>query len=284
VNDEAIRKVVTQGAIASFVSAGMTSLVVAYAILSDAQGLFKIWNDPLNIFDILLIIACGVGILWYSRTASVVLFVYYVVAKIYASIESGNLNGIFIGVIFLYFFGRAVQGTFKYHRLRRAENASYRAAPKWIYIFGIPIGLVVFAIMGVGLMTAVGVLPSTEVVIGSDMPQKDRDMLVDNEILLPNEQIQMFYSNGFISILEDGNVLTDKRVVSYETIDGKLQIFATSFEKIGEVNVVKNGDYIDPTIIEVWTKDGSGFRVLLSTENGGDKKFISALKEKYSTD
>lgn len=64
------------GAIAAFISGAFTIVLVIYAIVSDADGTFSLWNDPFNFFDILLF--------------------FYLWIWIVANVESGSRNNIYI--------------------------------------------------------------------------------------------------------------------------------------------------------------------------------------------
>ncbi len=299
---QAAQKAVKQGAVVAFVLAGLTFLVVLYAVLSNADGTLKPWNHPLNFMYAALVAGCGVAILRYFRAAAVALFFWYLFvliekiytwpSQIYIWIDVGWPAGIFviagiIGIVLvlvvLYFFWRAIQGTFAYHKLRRDEDPNYRPVSRWSYIVGIPLGIIVITVTGWGLMMELGVVPSAEVLAGDEVPQKDKALLLNKGILLPNEKIQLFNSSGFISVLENGNILTDKRIISYEQQGGELQVYATPIEDVVEVKLTQKGDPTKPTMIEVWTNSGDGFLLVVPTENDGDTKFLKAIEQRLSS-
>ena len=131
-------------------------------------------------------------------------------------------------------------------------------------------------------MAEFGVFPSSAVVNGNELPQRYLAYLVSEGIVAPDEKVQMFYSAGITSISGDGNLLTDKRVISYERINGKLSVYAAYIENISDVKIVQNGDFLNDTIIGVWTTDGGGFRLFLSVEDSGDTRFINEIKTRIS--
>ena len=273
-------KSVKQAAIAAFVSAGITLLLVLLALQSDADDALNILNDPFNFIDIALAIGCGIGLLRYSRAAAVTIFTHFIFSKIFISIELGRPAGIGIALIFLYFFWKGIRGSFAYHRLRHEADPNYRPAPKWSYFLGIPIAMVLLAAIGYALMIAMGVFPSTDVIDGSELSRSNSEFLIREGIVKPNETIQLFYSTGLTSILDDGNLLTDKRIISYEKIDGKLSVYAARVENVSDVKIIQNGNFLNDTIVEIWTIDGDRFRLFLSAENRGDKRFINAIKNR----
>ncbi len=277
---EQARKASKAGATAAFISGGLTTAVVAIAMATNAKGPLGLWNDPAMFFDILLILGCGIGMLRYSRSAAIVVTVYFILSKVVVGLETGKFTGIGIALVFLYYFGRAIQGTFVYHRMLKEENPAYKSAPKWMYYAGIPAGLVLFLMAGFVVLTLSGVFPSTEVAVGSEMRQKDHSLLIETGLVHPQEKIAYFYSHGFLSILEDGNILTDQRVIRYvqdETYG--LKVYQFMFDEIEHVTLLEQGNAINPSIYEVRSfQEDLWVRLSLSTEGGGDVEFIEALR------
>ncbi len=268
------------GAIAAFISGGLTTAAVLFAMLTNAKGSLGLWNDPAMFFDIVLMVGCAVGMLRYSRSAAIVICVYFILSKIVIGFETGKITGIGMGLVFVYYFGRAIQGTFVYQKINKEQNPDYRCAPKWMYYVGIPSGLLVLLVVGFGILTMSGVFPSTEVSAGSKMRQKDRSFFLDTGLVQPKEDIRYFYSHGFLSILEDGNVLTDQRVIRYVRDNTKgLKVYEFMFDEIAQVKLIEQGNAINPSIYEVrsFRKD-AWVRLSLSTEGGGDVAFIEALR------
>jgi len=77
---------------------------------------FGVGADWYMLIDVALIAACAIGMWFKSRTAATIMFVYFLLSKIFLWAE-GNFNGIIMGVIFLFFYGRAMIGSFQYHSL-----------------------------------------------------------------------------------------------------------------------------------------------------------------------
>ncbi|NIO09099.1 MAG: hypothetical protein GTO40_14235 [Deltaproteobacteria bacterium] len=270
------------GAVAAFISGGLTAVVVLFAMLSNAQGALGYWNDPVMFFDIFFILGCAAGLLRNSRSAAILITVYFLLSKVVIYLETGKLAGLGMSLVFVYFFARAVYGTFVYHRIRKEEEPGYRPASRWTYFIGIPAGIVLFVITGFGAMTLIGVFPSTEVATGADMRQKDRALLIETGIVDPREEIAFFYSHGFLSILEDGNVLTDQRVIRYVK-DGAngLKVYQFMFDEIEQIRLIEQGNAVNPSIYEVRSyREDLWVRLALSTEDGGDVKFIEALRDR----
>ena len=274
-------KATKNGAVAAFISAGITLAVVLFAVFSNAEGYFGRWNDPSIFLDVIIIVICGFGMLRHSRAAAIVIFIYFVFAKIYIGLESGKMSGSGMALVFLYFYGKAIQGAFAYHKIQKEEKSNYKATPKWMYYVGIPTGVLALALMGSGLLTMTGVLPSTKVVTGSEMPSKDISLLTEKGVIHPNEKIEYFYSEGFSSILEGGSILTDNRVVVYVQEEGDLQIYELPFQDIVSIELIKQGNFLNPSVYKVRSfHEDVWIPLFLSTEDRGDVIFVEELRKR----
>lgn len=270
------------GAIAAFISGGVTTFIFLYATGTNTQGDLALWNDPAIVIDIILIFTCAFGMLRKSRTAAVSIFVYFVLSKIYIVAETGNTTGLGPALIFLYYYGRAIQGTFAYHRIKKAEVPDYRPASKWAYYLGIPSVVLMFVFMGFGLLSETSVIPSVQVLPGSDVSNPDRTLLVDNEILYDFEVIEYFYSNGVTSILEGGCILTDRAVVMYYTDPAEgLEIYELELSDIATVELLQDGNFWNDSVYKVSSYDDDAWlNIELPTYERGDVKFVETLRKR----
>ncbi len=277
--DEAI-KATKNGSTAAFISAGITLLVVVIAISTSASGELQVFNDPWNLVDALLIAALGFGIRQHSRVAAVSMLVYFILAKILIALETGTMAGILVSLIFLYYFGAAARGAIAYHRIQLLADPSYSVSSKWAYRIGIPVGLLALALIVLGILSEVGVVPSTAVVAGSELSNTDKTTLVEMGVIEPGESVIMFYSAGLMTIRTDGNLLTDRRIISYEDLGDGLYIYSVPYDEVEAVNLYERGGPVTDTVMEVWPRGRDAFRLLLSAEDGGDIRFISALNDR----
>jgi hypothetical protein len=278
--EEAIRHS-QRGAYAAFIGAGISGFAFLAATISQAtDGLLGLMNDPLNLIDIGLVVGCGIGLLRRSRAAAVVLVAYFVIARIAMSLELGQPTGLIPGLIFLYFFARAVQGTFAFHKIERAENPSYKPGGRWIVWVGVPVGVLFLLFAVVGIMTMTGALTSTEVLPGTELRANDRAALVEAGIVDADEAVRWFYSDAFVSVLGAGNVLTDRRVIRYfEDGDGKLAVYALALEEIASIELLEPGGALADSVYKVnGHEPDTWLQLALSVENGGDAKFVEALR------
>lgn len=281
-NREEAIKATKNGAIAACISGSLTLIIVVIAIFSNNDDTLALWNDPFNFFDILLIFACAYGIYKKSRTAAIVLFVYFIISKIFIGLETGKISGIFISLIFLYFYGKAIQDAFSYKKIEKSENPSYKPTPKVYYYVSIPLLIIFTAIVGLGLLTMTSVIPSTEVKAGMDVNQNNKEMLIANNIISIDDKLDFFYSTGFTSILEGGTVLTQDRVILYVP-DGNniIQIYELYFDKITSIKLLESGNLLNDSLYLISTDNSEAWlRISLSAEKRGDIKFIEALRQK----
>jgi hypothetical protein len=270
---------IRNGAIAALISAAVTLLVVAISVFggeADGQSYF---NDPYLFIDVVLILILAFGIYRKSRLAAVVMFVYFLLSKIMIGVETGKVSGLFIAIIFLYYFGKAIQGTFAFHKLEKAENPDYRAASKGTLFVGIPALVIIFALVTFGAATMTGFLPSTEVQSGEQMWQREVDILVANGIIYEEDKIEYFYSEGLWSILEGGQMLVQDRVISYGPDENQeLMIYELYYKDIVSIDLIEKGGVLSDTSYKIQGHQEDAWLMLwLSAEGGGDEVFIDAL-------
>jgi hypothetical protein len=135
-----------------------------------------------------------------------------------------------------------------------------------------------------GIVTGLAVIgtfgPPTRALPMSEIPSSYEVTLVEAGVLEPDERIQFFYSGGIFSILEDGNLLTEKRIVSYETVDGELFVASSTYPEIREFDVEYSENFLDDTVITISTLSGDDFILIVSAEDGRDKEFVSDLESR----
>jgi hypothetical protein len=68
-----------------------------------------------------IVLGLGYGIHHYSRTCAVIMFLYYLADTVYSWVSSGEVAGIIVFAVILYFFGRGAHATFIYHSLSKGK-------------------------------------------------------------------------------------------------------------------------------------------------------------------
>lgn len=274
-------KAIRNGAIAGFIVAGLTILIVTVAVYQGPGGPFERWNDPLDYGDAALTTALSFGVLYRSRAAAVFLFLYFLTAHIMRFMESGAPRALFLTVILLYFFGRAVWGTFSYHRIKKEMDPEYRAVPRRMYFLWVPVAAV--ATIFAGLLVLGTISPSTAVLSGDEIARQDLGFLRGSHIVGEEEEIILFYSAGLLSIREDGNILTNERVISYEEIDGRIAIYEAPLAEIESIITAEKGDLLSDSLLLVTRRDGNSFYLYISTENDGDIRFLQEARKRIGS-
>ena len=157
------------------------------------------------------------------------------------------------------------------------QTRSFRPANLIAYLLGGP--LFVFVALG-----TIGFFPSTSVVAGQDLWDRDVAYLREAEILGPDEEIEYFYSLGLWSIVEDGQFISDRYVTSYyqDPNDGETNIDFASYEEIADINIVWSDSFVEDTIATITINDDYQFEVWLSPENEGDQKFVNAMRRNWN--
>ncbi|MGY6518785.1 MAG: hypothetical protein ACXIUZ_08725 [Lysobacteraceae bacterium] len=272
------------GAVAACIVATFTAVVVVMAMQADpvAGGIESYFADPVFFLDVGLMLLCAYGMYRNSRTAAVFVFGYYVVAKVATTVATGQVIGIGAALIFLYFFGRAIQGTFAFHRIEKATNPGYRSAPGWLVWVSVPVIGVLVVLTGFGALSMTSLLPSTQVQSGEQITSRDIATLREAGILVEDETVEHFYSYGLFSILEGGNLVTNLGVVIYYPEDGgELTVAELPFGKIASVEKIEDGGVLSHSVYRVNGFDEDNWLLLeLSTESRGDVRFVQAIRDR----
>ena len=273
-------KATRNGAIAASISAGLTIVMIVIAIKTNADGELGLWNDPANFIDVAFVLACAVGMYRKSRAASVLVFIYFLVSKIIIAIETQVYSGIFIAIVFLYFFGKAIQGSFTYHSLKKAENPDYITTSVWAYVVGVPAAFVFVLILSFGLLSATGILPSTKVQSASEIGVDDIRMLRDYGVIYFDDTIIYIYSQGLTSVLESGSILTLDSVIIYgQNENNEIEVYDIPLHEITDVVLESQGGVFTDSVYRLNTEDPDKWaRLYLPTEQDGDRKFVEALR------
>lgn len=273
-----------KGAIAACISSTLTIFVVLIAINTDADGKLALFNDPANFIDVFIVLACAWGMYKQSRVASIINFIYFIFAKIVISFETQSFSGLGIGLVFLYFYGMAIKGAFVFHKIEKEENPNYKPSKTWGYVVGIPAALFAILILTYVIMSVSGSVPSTRVMGKNEIRADEMSTLKDAGILYADDKVEYFYSPGFLSVTESGNVMTQDRVVSYLTDENEeLFVYEVYFSDIASIEEESPGSSFDDSVYKVNSSDPEVWvRLFLSTEQKGNKKFVDALRDKMA--
>ena len=157
------------------------------------------------------------------------------------------------------------------------QTRSFHPSNLVAYLLGGP--MVAFVVLG-----TIGFLPSTIVVPGHALWDRDIEYLRAANILGPGEEIEYFYSEGVFSISEGGQFVSDEFVTTYyrDYDTGETYIDYASYAEIVDVDVAWAQSFFDVTIVTITTGNDYQFHVWLSPEAGGDRRFVEALKARWN--
>jgi len=150
--------------------------------------------------------------------------------------------------------------------------ARFGAGPLAAVLVGAPF-------LALAVLLSLNVLPATQVVDGPDLPSWHRNYLRAEQILENTEMVQHFYSAGFFSIKDDGNLLTDQRIISYwrDPDSRELVVASARYEDIQDLQL-ERGDALTDSTLTVVHHDGSEFILILSTEADGDQRCLETAQ------
>jgi hypothetical protein len=185
----------------------------------------------------------------------------------------------------LYFYGRAIQGTYILRKLAKAENPISETSSNWARFSVIGAAVLFFSLASVGLLTMTGSLTPTEVLEGKDLSDEYREALIDSNVITRGDRIQYFYSEAFSSIEEAGSILTSDRVIMYlEDEDEETQVYELYFDQIDSVELINEGNFANDSVYRVYSHSRDAYlTLLLSTEARGDVKFIERLRSELTS-
>ncbi len=129
--------------------------------------------------------------------------------------------------------------------------------------------------VGIGLAAMAG----KEVVAGASLPRSEHNQLLQAGIISEGEVLKYFYSESPNSVLEAGNVLTDRRVIGYFTDEsGERRIYDLSLADIASVDLIQQGNFIRDSLYQINSHDPEVWiQILLSSKNKGGLVFVEAL-------
>jgi len=116
------------GVLVIFIHAISYLLTIIYFILENYQVktlLASFKNEYAEYITFLLHILLGIGVYKKFRIASIVMFIYLSIILIQNAFEGEYFAIIFLYSLSLYFIGKAIQGTFAFHKLEKQETPKY---------------------------------------------------------------------------------------------------------------------------------------------------------------
>jgi hypothetical protein len=153
-----------------------------------------------------------------SRSAALLLVVDQIANILTATLEGIGLHwvGFLIGGAVLAIFVWAAVGTFVLQRARHREIPDY-LPPLWPLLVWAPIAVVIVVLDGFAILDSSGVIAPVELVNGAELNRHQIQSLHEAGLLDLDETVGLFCSDDLFSIVNNGTLLTDRRIVSYYT-------------------------------------------------------------------
>ena len=164
------------------------------------------------------------------------------------------------------------------------EERIAKPISKLVHFSAIFIAIVFTFLFLVAIGFEMGVFPDTKVQSGKDLASNTRAKLVSNDIILESDNIIYFYSDGFLSVIEVGQLLTEDRIVSYETTENnQLEKYQMLYKNIKTIELVEQGNFSFDSVYNIIGNENASYEsltILLSAESDGDTKFIKELESR----
>ena len=159
---------------------------------------------------------------------------------------------------------------------------------RWTKYFFIPLISVMFLLAACyALLLETGQIPDTEVVSGFDLNEKVKARLINNNIISKTDEISYFYSEAIWSHIQAGQLLTQDRVISYQTDEnGILEVWDMKYANIESIELLEPGSSINDSVYKLIGNSQANYEYIsfvLSTDEGGDITFIEEIERNMST-
>jgi len=142
-------------------------------------------------------------------------------------------------------------------------------------------GAVFLAFSAFAVALELGYFPSTAAVAGDDLPDHVVALLREERILEPDEEVLYYYSGGLFDYLEDGNLCTDRRVISYWSEAGELYVEAAPYADIVDLEVEPAAGWIEDATLHAELRSGEVITLYVAGEDDGDAAFEAALRRAW---
>jgi serine/threonine-protein kinase len=112
--DEKVAKKIRNAWIAGLISGIVTVVFVLLSLGGNTVAGINAWA----FFDAVVILGLTYGVYRKSRACAVLLFAVFLANKIMMWSSAGTAAGAPLAIVFLYFFGQGIAGTFQYHNAK----------------------------------------------------------------------------------------------------------------------------------------------------------------------
>lgn len=125
--------------------------------------------------------------------------------------------------------------------------------------------------------------PDAAVIAGEEMSARDLELLRGEGMLAEGERVLYFYSDGPLSVCEQGSFYTDSRVVSYGDCEGKFEVQQATYSEIKAITPEYQDDLLVNSEVLIERRDGTSFRLLVSNQENLDEAFVELLQATWES-
>ena len=268
--------------VAGAVSAAITFILSLIGAYND-DFRYTYGFDTWSLLDVALVAGLTYGIYRKKRFAALGMLVYFVASKFIMAASGGNFSGGLMSLIFAYLFFQGTRASFQLHKHLRetgevTESVKQRGTGFYAGIF---IGSVV--LLTLVILVVIGAQsPEIEVIPGKQLNKKYASFLLDNGIIDRSEEIQYWYSDGFMDFEEGFYLFTDKKVVIYSK-SWEEPLISVPFSDIKNIEFEPDPSFIEDSRITLTLNDSSVIYFPVASDNGGDKKYYDRLMEIWTS-
>ena len=155
-------------------------------------------------------------------------------------------------------------------------------------LIAIPLSAFILAYIGLvilGSMGEAGIVPSGEIEDGNMVSAKTRQLLIENDILDQSSEIVYLYSDGFLSYLDGGTILTKHALVLYfHDENQQFHNYYFPLDQIREVVQVSQGTALQDSVYRANGYDEEAWlQFPLPVEGGRERTFINELNQRIAS-
>jgi hypothetical protein len=123
-------------------------------------------------------------------------------------------------------------------------------------------------------------VPDAIVIRGEKLTAAARNAIDEAIDLADGETVKFFYADSLLDY-SSGYVVTDRRVASFEEVEGRMVVFSCTYAELEEIEVRKSDTWIDDTVVTLHAKPPKEpFVILLSTMEGGDTLALKYIEDR----
>lgn len=278
---ESAERAIRHGVIAGYFVAAWLLFMVALALaLPEVTALQQV-RDPWLLVDVPFYLLLAYLLGRHSRVAGVLMLVSYLYGQYEMAKQAPGIGRLLVTMFFTVLFLRATIGAFAWHRIRRQEDPGYRPASRLVPWLVTPLLVALAGLFALFGLQELRILPPNEVLAGTELRPAQLSKLREYGLIDPGEAVIMIYSAGLLSWLDDGNVLTNRRVISWERIDGEFYYSAVRYDEIVDARIEVRGNTLEPSLLVVEAADDEAIYLIVTREQDGDERFLAALARRW---